>query len=193
MRIKDSAQVGFYKHLKKMDFEGKKSCSHNIKDAEGSLFRDKGLIRDRWVQWLSTLLNAKSPALDRNIVEELKVRPPCTPLDDLPSMFDVEEPIKRMSNRKAVGPVEPPAELLKLALDEDRDGNRGILEQFHAIVVVIWRGGGVPQEWKDATIIVLHKKDRTACGNHRSISLVARAGEVLPKVITTEQLLRTGG
>ena len=151
MRIKDSAQVGFYKHLKKMDFEGKKSCSHNIKDAEGSLFRDKGLIRDRWVQWLSTLLNAKSPALDRNIVEELKVRPPCTPLDDLPSMFDVEEPIKRMSNRKAVGPNEPPAKLLEFICNR-------ILERFHANLIAIWRGCGVPQGWKDATTIVLHKK-----------------------------------
>ena len=41
---------------------------------------------------------------------------------DLPSIFEVEEIIKSMSNRKSVGPDELPAELLKLALDEDRDG-----------------------------------------------------------------------
>ena len=135
---------------------------------------DMGLIRNRWVQWLSTSLNTKSPALDPNIVEELKVWPPRTPLDDLPSIFEVEETIKSISNRKAVGPHE-----LKLAIDEDRDGNRRILEQFHAIVIAIWRGGGVPQEWKDATTIVLHKKkDRTECGTYRSISLVAHAGKV---------------
>ena len=64
----------------------------------------------------------KSPALDPNIVEELKLWPPCTSLDDLPSTFEVEETIKSMSNRKSVGPDELPAELLKLALDEDRDG-----------------------------------------------------------------------
>ena len=76
VRIKDSDQASFYKHLKGMDFEGKKPCSsHYIKDAEGSLLRDMGLIRNRWVQWFSTLLNTKSPALDPNIVEELKVRP----------------------------------------------------------------------------------------------------------------------
>ena len=40
------------------------------------------------------------------------------------------------------------------------------------------------QPWKDATIKVLHeKKDRTECGNYRSISLVAHAGKVLLKVI----------
>ena len=45
------------------------------------------------------------------------------------------------------------------------------------IVVDIWRGGDVPQQWKDAIIIELHKKkDRTECGNYRGISLVAYAG-----------------
>ena len=67
---------------------------------------------------------SKSPALDLNVVEELKVWPPCIPLDDSPSIFEVEETIKSMSNRKAVGSDELPAEPLKLILDEDRYGNR---------------------------------------------------------------------
>ena len=50
-------------------------------------------------------------------------------------------------------------------------------------MIAIWRGGGVPQKWKDATIFVLHKKDRTECGSCRGISLVAHAGKVLLKVI----------
>ena len=42
----------------------------------------------------------------------------------------------------------------------------------------------MPQQWKDATTKVLHKKrDRAACGNYRGISLVAHAGKVLLKVI----------
>ena len=45
-------------------------------------------------------------------------------------------------------------------------------------------GGGVPQEWKAATKLVLHKKkDRAECGNYRGISLMAHAGKVLLKVI----------
>ena len=61
---------------------------------------------------------------------------------------------------------------------------RHILEQFDAIMIVIWRGGGVPRDWKYVTIIVLHKtKDRTECGNYRGISLVAHAGKVLLKII----------
>ena len=44
----------------------------------------------------------------------------------------------------------------------------------------------MPQQWKDATIKVLHKKkDRTGCGNYRGISLVAHAVKVLLKVIAS--------
>ena len=42
----------------------------------------------------------------------------------------------------------------------------------------------MPQQWKYAIIIVLHKKkDRTECGNCRDISLVAHAGKILLKII----------
>ena len=58
----------------------------------------------------------------------------------------MEETIKIMSNRKAVGPDELPAELLKFILYGDRYGNRRILQQLHAIVIAVWRGGGPPQE-----------------------------------------------
>ena len=46
------------------------------------------------------------------------------------------------------------------------------------------RGGGVPQQWEDATIKVLHRNnDRTECGNYRGISLVVHAGKVLLNVV----------
>ena len=42
----------------------------------------------------------------------------------------------------------------------------------------------MPQQWKDALIMVLHKKkDRTECGNYRGISMVAHAGKILLKII----------
>ena len=42
----------------------------------------------------------------------------------------------------------------------------------------------MPQQWKYAIIMVLHKrKDRTKYGNYRGISLVAYAGKILQKII----------
>ena len=93
----------------------------------------------------------------------------------------MEEAIRAMANNKAVGPDGLPVELLKVLVDEGDSDN---LASFYEIVVAVWRRGRVPQQWKDATINVLHKKkDRTECGNYRGISLVAHAGKVLLKVI----------
>ena len=64
-------------------------------------------------------------------------------------------------------------------------GELNTLGNFHNIIVAVGRGGGVPQQWKDATIKVLHKKkDQIECGNYCGISQVAHAGKVLLKVIT---------
>ena len=42
----------------------------------------------------------------------------------------------------------------------------------------------MPQQWRDAIIMVLHKKrHRTECGNCRGISLVAHVGKILLKII----------
>ena len=93
----------------------------------------------------------------------------------------MEEAIRAIANRKAVGPDGLPVELLMVLVDE-RDSDN--LASFYEVVVAVWRRGRVPQQWKDATIKVLHKKkDRTECGNYFGISLVTHAGKVLLKVI----------
>ena len=60
-----------------------------------------------------------------------------------------------MANGKTMGPDELPAELLKLGLS---DSSHKILLAFHGIIVAVWMTGEVPQEWKYATIKVLHKQ-----------------------------------
>ena len=61
-----------------------------------------------------------------------------------------------MANGKAMGPDELPVELLKLGLS---DSSHEILLPFHDIIVVVWMTGEVPQEWKDATIKILHRQE----------------------------------
>ena len=86
-----------------------------------------------------------------------------------------------MANGKAMGPDELSAELLKLGLS---DSYHEILLAFHGIIVAVWMTGEVPQEWKDATTKVLHKKkDRTKCTKYRGLSLVAHAGKVPLKIV----------
>ena len=91
-------------------------------------------------------------------------------------MDDMTGVIRGMPNRKAVGPDSLPA---KVKLDHPE-----FIRSFHNLLVNVWRTGDVPQQWKDSTIKVLHKKkDRSDCNNYRGISLVAHSGKVLLKMV----------
>ena len=71
-------------------------------------------------------------------------------------------------------------ELFKITLNGDPALRRRRLD----IVVRIGRGGEVPQQCKDAIIMVLNKmKNRTECCNYRCISLVAHDGKILLMII----------
>ncbi|CAB1118029.1 unnamed protein product [Ectocarpus sp. CCAP 1310/34] len=131
-KSREGDQAGFYRHLNMIDVEGKRSfTSQNIKDEDGKVLRDPTFIRQRWARWFHKLLNTKSPTIDLHAADKVKRWPTCVPLDDIPSLLEVEEAVREMANRKAVGPDDLPAELIKLFLD----GDQGLLREFHAIVV----------------------------------------------------------
>ena len=97
-----------------------------------------------------------------------------------PTMLELTGAFRSLANGKTVGPEGVSVELFKITLNGDPALRRRLLD----IVVCIWRGGEVLQQWKDAIIMVLHKKkDRTECDTYRGISLVAHAGKVLLKII----------
>ena len=86
-----------------------------------------------------------------------------------------------MANWKASGVASLPVEPLKL---DNSAREPVVLKHFHAILVRVWRGEEIPQEWKDATIKVLHKtSDRSDCNSFRGISLVSHAGKVVLKIV----------
>ena len=174
-------QAGFYKHLKTMNLEGKRDrSSAYVKDENGVLLRDVERTRERWVRWFHTLLNTKSPKLDPNIADGLDQWPENMPLGVQLTMQELTDAICSLANGKAVGPDGVSVELFKITLNLDPALRLRLLD----IVVRIWSGGEVSQQWKDAIIRVLHKKkDRTECGNYRGISLVAHADKILLKII----------
>ena len=167
-----------------------------IKDENGNLLRDNGDILRRWERFFDNLLNnTKSPALQPSTVEKVQQRrkaPPPPPgarsqigepisLEAEPTYAETQKAVRAMANRKAPGADSLPIKLLKL---DDPTREPVVLKHFHAILVRVWRGEEIPQEWKDATIKVLHKKsDRSDCNNFRGISLVSHAGKVLLKIV----------
>ena len=177
---REGDQAGFYKHLKTMNLEEKRDrSSAYVKDENGVLLRDVELIRERWVRWFHTLLNAKSPRLDPNIAEGLGQWPENIPLGVQPTMQELTDANCSLANGKSVGPDEVSVELFKITLK-----GPALRRRLLDIVVRIWRGGEVPQQWKYAIIMVLlKKKDRTECGSYRGILLVSHAGKILLKII----------
>ena len=102
------------------------------------------------------------------------------PLGVQPTIQELTCAIRSLANEKAVGPDVVSVELFKITLNDDP----ALRQRLLAIVVCIWRGGEVPQQWKYAIIMALHKKkDLTECGNYRGIPLVSHAGKILPKII----------
>ena len=92
-------------------------------------------------------------------MDPLPPRPLEVSFGDEPSLNETMRVIKAVPTWKALGPDDLPAELLKLDHPE-------IIQCFHHILANVWITGEVPQQWKYATIKVLHKKkDRTDCNN----------------------------
>ena len=164
-----------------MNLEGKRDrSSAYVKDENGVFLRDVELIRERWVRWFHTLLDTKSPRLDPSIAEGLDQWPENMPLRVQPTIQKLTDAIRSLTNGNAVGPDGVSVELFTITLNGDPALRRRLLD----IVVRIWGGGEVPQQWKDAIIMVLYKKkDRIECGSYRGISLVAHAGKILLKII----------
>ena len=127
------------------------------------------------------MLNTTSAALNRTVIEDLSPKPVALSLGDPPVGNETKKALRSIVNGKAMGPDELPAELLKFGLS---NSSYGILLAFHGIIVAVWMTREVPQEWKDVTMKVLHKKkDRTECSNYRGLPLVAYAGKLLLKIL----------
>ena len=117
---------------------------------------------------------------DPRIAEGLDQWPENMPRGVQPTMQELTGAIRSLVNRNAVGPDGVTVELFKITLN----GDPALRQRLLDIVVCIWKGGEVPQQWKYVLIVVLHKKkDRTECGNYRGTSLVAHAGKIMLKVI----------
>ena len=69
-------------------------------------------------------------------------------------MQELTDVIRSSANGKSVGPDGFSVALFKITLNGDPALRRRLLD----IVVRIWRGGEVPQQWKYAIIMVLPKR-----------------------------------
>ena len=101
-----------------------------------------------WQRHFAKVLNVQNGVAEE-VVSELDnhshVEPPEV------SKEEVERAVRKLRNGKAGGQDEVVAELLKNGGEADIDWLTEVIQQ-------VWQTGKVPLEWKDATLIPIHKK-----------------------------------
>ena len=69
------------------------------------------------------------------------------------------------------------AELLK-------SGGSAVIDWLTELLEEVWSTRQIPQEWKDATLVPLHKKkDKKICDNYRGVALLSVPGKVLALIL----------
>ena len=89
---------------------------------------------------------------------------------------EVEKAMTKLKNGKASGNDSIAVELLK-------NGEEAMVDWVTELVQEVWRTRQVPQEWKDAMLVPLFKKDRKIYDNYRGISLLSVPGKLLALIL----------
>ncbi len=168
---------GFYDALKAL-YGPRKRAIVAVRSADGStLFKDRHEILACWANHFESLFNHTNSA-DLHILDNLPDLPPTKHLDTLPLYSELRQAIAGLKNNKCAGPDGIPAEVFK-------HGGYILTRRLHLLIQNIWEYGTLPQDWKDANIVVIYKQkgDRAVCGNSRGISLLSIAGKVLAKIM----------
>ena len=152
---------------------------HPVRSTDGVLIKNKELILERWAEYLQNLLN-KVHTTDPTFLDDIPTLPIIPKLDDPPSFDEVKKAILSLKDNKAAGPDNIPAEVIKY-------GGCALHRRLHNFILDCWSAKCLPQQWKDANIILVHKQkgDRAECGNSHGISLLSVAGKVLAKIMLT--------
>ena len=140
-----------------------------IKDAEG--------IMVQWTQHYTDLFDNPS-TVDEAVINGLPQEDILVEMMTDPDADEIKSTIKAVNTGKAPGLDGIPVELLRY-----RGDNLAIV--IHTIILAVWHGEPVPQDWIDAIMVSLYKGkgSKSKCGDHRGISLLEAVGKVLSKIL----------
>ena len=148
--------------------------TNTILDEKGQTIRNPEETLARWQRHFAEVLTVQKKAADE-VVSELEDHSHRE--TDEVSREEVEKAVGKLRNGKAAGQDEVVAELLKY-------GGEVVIDWLTEVIQQVWWSGKIPQEWKDATLIPVHKKRaRNECDNYRGISLLSVPGKVLALVL----------
>ncbi|KAM9328275.1 uncharacterized protein KZ484_019609 [Pholidichthys leucotaenia] len=121
-----------------------------VMDGE-TVLQEKDKILDRFADHFDQLLNNPGD-LTEEAKEALVQRPAVSSLDEPPNLDEVMAAIKTTQDGKAPGRDGIPAEVWKF-------GGVQLTNCLYKLIQEIWDAQKVPQDWKDASVVPLFKKD----------------------------------
>ena len=134
-------------------------------------------ILNRWREHFECLLNQPTE-VDPAVLNSISSRSVMLTLDEPPSLDEVKLAIRKLKNRRAPGADGINAELIMC-------GSGRVCIQMHALFCTIWETETIPEDWRDALMVVLYKGkgSKADCGNWRGISLLSVDGKALGRII----------
>lgn len=154
-----------------MKLKCKKTRITQLKHKDGSLASDRSEILGICSDFYQELYSSTKPTGEK--VESKTNGTELPPI--LPT--EVEEAIRQMKENKAPGPDEITSDVIKT-------GGEETIRQLTDLYNKILQEKKVPIKWKEAKIILLHKKDdKTDIKNYRPISLLSHMYKIFTKVI----------
>ena len=146
-----------------------------------TLIKDQAGVLNRWAEHFNSILNRVS-TISNEAFDLLPQRPIRQELDEPPTEAQTIKAVSQLSSGKAAGADGlPPPEIYKC-------GGQPVAMELTRLFNVIWDTQTDPQDFKDALLVHLfkHKGTRHVCDNHRGISLLAKAGKILAKIIINQ-------
>ena len=176
----------FYEALKGV-YGPRRFSLHPVRSTDGVLIKNKELILARWTEYLQNLLN-KVHTTDPGFLDDLPTLPIIPRFDDPPSFEEVVR--NSLIDNKTAGPDKIPAQVFFNFFMVIKYGGCALHRRLHNFILDCWFAKCLPQQWKNANIILVYKKkgDREECANSRGISLLSVAGKMLAKIMLTRLL-----
>ncbi|VDM02755.1 unnamed protein product [Schistocephalus solidus] len=146
--------------------------------ADGSmLLTEKTQILTRWLEHFRSVLNQPSTISD-GAIDRLSEVEITADLDLPPSLQETIRAVQQLSSGKAPGSNAIPDEIYK-------HGGPQLMNQLTVLFQEMRHEGQVPQDFKDAIIVHLYKKNgnRQVCNNHRGNSLLNITGKIIACIL----------
>ena len=171
--LKRNRQGDFFRKLRDLN-ANKVRPTPTILDESGQPLKSKDEKLARWKRHFEGVLNVQGTVTEEVIagVEDLST----TDAAEL-TREEVECAVSKLKNGKAVGSDEIAGEMVK-------NGGQAMIDWLWELLKEVWKTKQVPQEWKNAILIPIHKKKcRKVCDNYRGIALLSIPGKVLSLIL----------